>query len=171
MSFTLGARATAGCAFADSQWVPALSRAASLPPNVTLPHGLFRFGTNNCGNGAVLNFTVTLPAAVPPGTPYYKFGKTAADNTPHWYTLPAVLNGAGTQYTFSITDGGLGACGRGAIDGVEERGLRGEWWLADSGVFTLKLRDDQSIYPSSAQLHLRTSSCYGGGLGTQIRAV
>lgn len=94
----------AGCGFASTAWVVA----PSAPAGVTFPHGLFRFATNNCGNSTTIDVTVVLPTAVPAGTPYYKYGKTATDPTAHWYTIPAALNAAGTQYTFSITDGGLG---------------------------------------------------------------
>lgn len=62
-----------------------------------------------CTPGSVLAFTITYPTVLPPGTQYWKFGRTpggGANDTPHWYVLPAVISG--NTVTFSITDGGLG---------------------------------------------------------------
>ncbi len=72
---------------------------------MAFPHGLLRFAL---GTGCVSPVTVrvTYPAALPAGATFWKYGRTAADPTPHWYTLPAAL--AGASATFTLTDGGLG---------------------------------------------------------------
>jgi trimeric autotransporter adhesin len=56
--------------------------------------------------GSTITMIVIYPTALPAGTQYWKYGPTAAQPTPHWYTLPATI--AGNTATFSITDGGLG---------------------------------------------------------------
>jgi hypothetical protein len=76
------------------------------PPNVVFPDGLFDFSTTGCTAGATLQFTITYPAPLPPGTQYWKYGPTAADPAPHWYVLPAIVTGNVAK--FSIADGGLG---------------------------------------------------------------
>ena len=80
--------------------------AGSGPPGVAFPHGLVAFRFDDCDTGAVVTVTLTFSAPLPAGTQYWKYGPTAADPSPHWYVLPAMF--AGTQVTFSLTDGGLG---------------------------------------------------------------
>lgn len=46
------------------------------------------------------------PTALPAGTQYWKYGKTPDDATPHWYTVPATIEG--NTATFTIVDGGVG---------------------------------------------------------------
>ncbi len=87
---------------------PAFRTMPTPPAGVTLLHGVFEFTTNNCGAGSTLNFTLTYPQALPPGTRYYKFGpEFGGSTTPHWYVLPGAVI-SGNQITFSITDNGVG---------------------------------------------------------------
>jgi hypothetical protein len=98
------------CAYATAQFIaapPGTGRVPSVaPPNVVFPDGLFDFSTTGCTAGATLQFTITYPAPLPPGTQYWKYGPTAADPAPHWYVLPAIVTGNVAK--FSIADGGLG---------------------------------------------------------------
>ena len=57
------------------------------------------------GGGAV-TVEVTYPAALSPDAQYWKYGPTAGDPTPHWYSIPATI--VGNVVSFTITDGGLG---------------------------------------------------------------
>ncbi|QJR15134.1 IPTL-CTERM sorting domain-containing protein [Usitatibacter palustris] len=106
-SFTGGG---ATCGYATPQFIGAPPGAAPIPPtapgSTTFPHGLFDFRTTACTPGATLIFTITYPAALPAGTSYWKYGPTASNTAPHWYTLPATI--VGNTATFTITDGGLG---------------------------------------------------------------
>lgn len=70
------------------------------------PQGLFDFSTTGCTPGSTLQFTLTYPPALPSNAQYWKYGPTASNPAPHWYTIPASV--AGAVVTFSITDGGLG---------------------------------------------------------------
>ena len=70
------------------------------------PHGVFVSNITNCTVGATLNFTITYPQALPAASVFWKFGRTLADPSMHWYLFPAVI--VGNNATFSITDGGLG---------------------------------------------------------------
>ena len=99
------------CAYAAPQFIGAPPGVAPIPPTtpgpgIVFPHGLFDFSTSGCLTGNTLSFSITYPAALPPGTQYWKYGPTAANTTPHWYVLPATISG--NTATFSITDGGLG---------------------------------------------------------------
>jgi hypothetical protein len=108
VSFSTG---DSGCTFITSGWIP-LSGGAGSPPagsapsGFSFPYGLFDFAVEGCSLGATLNFTLTMPSALPPGTVYWKYGPTSSQPAPHWYELPATITG--NTITFSITDGGLG---------------------------------------------------------------
>jgi len=78
-----------------------------LPPGgYVFPHGVFASTIANCVVGATLNFAVTYPQALPAGTVFWKYGRTLADPSSHWYQYPAVISGASA--TFTLTDGGAG---------------------------------------------------------------
>jgi hypothetical protein len=102
-SFTGGG---SGCGFTVSRFIPVTGVAAPPPAGVTFPYGLFDFSTGGCTPGSKLDFTITYPQALSPGSVYWKYGPTPGDHSYHWYQLPAVI--AGNVATFSITDGGLG---------------------------------------------------------------
>ncbi len=107
-SFTGGG---AACVFSSAQFIPVTGNPASppagtAPQGVQFPHGLFDFSTTGCTPGSTLQFTVTYPGALPGGTQYWKYGPTAGNVTPHWYTVGSIV--AGAAISFSITDGGLG---------------------------------------------------------------
>jgi hypothetical protein len=76
------------------------------PAGVVFPHGLFTFTIEGCAPGFEAELTWTVPTALPPGTELWKFGPTAADPTPHWYTLPSTSSG--NVISFAVTDGGAG---------------------------------------------------------------
>jgi hypothetical protein len=78
---------------------------AAPPPGYGFPHGLLRFTLDGACAGPV-TVRVTYPAALPAGATFWKYGRTADDPAPHWYTLPAAL--AGASATFTLSDGGLG---------------------------------------------------------------
>ncbi|MBL0040820.1 MAG: hypothetical protein IPP28_07185 [Xanthomonadales bacterium] len=70
------------------------------------PHGVFASTISNCTTGATLSFTVTYPQALAAGTVFWKYGRTQANPTAHWYQYPAAIVGATATYT--LTDGGAG---------------------------------------------------------------
>ena len=101
VSFTGGGP---GCGFASASFA-----AVTPPTGISLPHGVFNFTTTSCAVGATLNFTITYPTALLPGTQYYKFGpEFGGSAVPHWYVLPGAAVVGGNQITFSITDNGQG---------------------------------------------------------------
>jgi hypothetical protein len=84
------------------------SSAFSPPSGMSMPYGMFSFTSTDCGAGATLNFTVTLPQVLPAGAKFYVFGpEFGGSATPHWYELPGLVV-SGNQVTFSITDNGQG---------------------------------------------------------------
>jgi hypothetical protein len=99
------------CGFTRAAFVPLTGDPAS-PPAGTAPrgvdfaHGLIDFVTSGCTPGSTLTFVVTTPTELPVRTVYWKYGPTPYDATPHWYAIPATVNG--NTVTFTITDGGLG---------------------------------------------------------------
>jgi hypothetical protein len=100
---TLSGNGGANCGFTGAGFV---QPSATPPPGVTFPHGLFNFTLGNCAQGNSVTMTVTYPSPVPAGAQYWKYGPTSIDNSNHWYTIPATING--NSMAFSITDGGLG---------------------------------------------------------------
>jgi len=98
------------CQFVDPRFVAA-STVATPPPGVGFPYGLFAFGATGCERGATLRFSIRYPQTLPPGTQFWKYGRTSTYPAPHWYPLTAAANNlaiAGNQVSFSIQDGGLG---------------------------------------------------------------
>ncbi|XAH22102.1 ExeM/NucH family extracellular endonuclease [Xylophilus sp. GW821-FHT01B05] len=81
--------------------------ASGLPrPNVSLPHGLLNLNTDGCDTGAVVTVKLTYPSPLPAGAEYWKWGPTTDNVAPHWYRIPATLDG--NVITFVLRDGGLG---------------------------------------------------------------
>ena len=84
-----------------------LSGGPALPPGVTFPHGLMnlRLITGTAGTAATV--TIAYPTALPAGTVYWKYGRTASIPTAHWYQFPAAVV-AGNTITLTLTDGADG---------------------------------------------------------------
>jgi hypothetical protein len=80
--------------------------AAEPPAGVSFPDGLFNFVTADCIPGSTLSFTLILPAPLPAGAKYWKYGPTSTEHSPHWYPLAALISG--NTITYRITDGGVG---------------------------------------------------------------
>jgi trimeric autotransporter adhesin len=106
-SFTGGG---ANCTYTVAALIPVTGGAGSPPPpapfGYAFPHGLFDFTATSCTPGSTLHFTISYPQALPNNTVYWKYGPTAANTSPHWYQLPATING--NTASFDIVDGGLG---------------------------------------------------------------
>ncbi len=101
------AQISGSCGFASYQFLSVAQAGVPPPPADVLPHGLFDFTTTlACTPGETVTLTITYPHPLPPGTQYWKYGPTPGQPAPHWYVLPASING--NVATFSITDGGLG---------------------------------------------------------------
>jgi hypothetical protein len=64
------------------------------------------FRAANCAPASTLRFTLTFSTLVPSGAKYWRYGRTAADRSPHWYDLPVAIDG--NAVSFAIVDGGLG---------------------------------------------------------------
>jgi sugar lactone lactonase YvrE len=77
------------------------------PAGYVFPHGLYDFTlTGGAGPAAVV---IAYPAPLPPGTVYWKYGKTSPADTPHWYQFPgAVISPDRLSITLTLTDGVLG---------------------------------------------------------------
>jgi sugar lactone lactonase YvrE len=86
------------------------------PAGYTFPHGLYDFTlTGGAGPATVV---ITYPSALPPGTVYWKYGKTAPADAPHWHQFPgAVISGDRLSITLTLTDGALGD-DDGTVNGV-----------------------------------------------------
>ncbi len=100
-----------GCAFSGGQFIPLTGHpssppAGTSPVGVAFPYGLFDFTVGGCAVGGAVTVEVTYPAALSPDAQYWKYGPTAGDPTPHWYSIPATI--VGNVVSFTITDGGLG---------------------------------------------------------------
>ena len=107
-----------------------------LPAGVTFPYGVFGFTAVCPSDGTgTLTLTLTYPNLLPPGTRYWKYGPTADDPTPHWYVLPATLNG--NTAIITITDGGLGDDDLVADGDIEDQGGPGVPGAGATGIPTL----------------------------------
>ena len=111
-----------GGMFVSAQYLGSPPGVAPVPPTVppvvpaiVFPYGLFQFTASGFTPGGTLNFTLTYPQPLPAGTQYWKYGPTASNNAPHWYVIPATING--NTIMFSITDGGLGDDDLSALNG------------------------------------------------------
>ena len=102
-----GGGSGATCAFGTSRFVSSAPGAVPpTPPGVTFPHGLFDFTLEGCAAGATIEIRLVYPEILLPGTQYWKYGPTPTNTAPHWYVMPANIQG--DTVSFTITDGGLG---------------------------------------------------------------
>jgi hypothetical protein len=79
-----------------------------------------------------LSVKLVYPVALPPGTQYWKYGKTAATPGDHWYVLPSAVI-TGNTVSFIITDGGLGDDDLSADGSITDPGGAGSPTLAIGG--------------------------------------
>lgn len=78
-----------------------------LPPGVSFPLGLFDVKLVTGDPGTQAQLTITYPNQLPAGAAWWKYGKTQANHTPHWY----IYSGAsisGNTVTLTLQDGGQG---------------------------------------------------------------
>jgi len=105
-SFTGGGPA---CTYTVSRYIPVSGVETPPPAGITFPYGLFNFSASSCTAGSTLSFTITYPQALPVGTKYYKFGPTSRAPAGEWYELTSASPSSDrTQFTFTITDNGVG---------------------------------------------------------------
>jgi len=81
-----------------------------VPQPGNFEYGLFRFNITGI-NPVVSSTTVilTFPNDLPNGTTYWKYGPTSTNNSPHWYTIPSMIDTINRkQLTITLVDGGLG---------------------------------------------------------------
>jgi hypothetical protein len=102
---------TGACTFTAPQFIGPPPGAPPIPPvappgTILFPQGLFDFSVTGCTVGTAVTITITYPQALQAGTQYWKYGPTAANTSPHWYVMPAIISGH--TATLTITDGGLG---------------------------------------------------------------
>ena len=77
----------------------------SLPLGYNFPHGLFdvRLITGTAGSAATV--AITYPSALPTGTVYWKYGRTASNPVAHWYQYSgAVISGDRMSINLTLTD-------------------------------------------------------------------
>ena len=77
-------------------------------PDAVFPHAFFSFNITGLTAGQTVTVTITLPDNVPAGTQYWKYGKTTANPTDHWYEISVGSNDGDNVITITLTDGGLG---------------------------------------------------------------
>ena len=76
----------------------------TLPPGTTFPHGLLNLRLTTGVAGSTAAVVITYPSALPAGTVYWKYGRTASNNTAHWYPFAGAVI-SGSTITLTITDG------------------------------------------------------------------
>lgn len=131
------------------------STGTSAPSGVDLPHGLVNLKLVTGTAGTSASVVLTYPQALPAGTKYYKFGKTAANPTDHWYEFSGAVI-SGNTITLTIVDGGEGDNDLTANSVIEDPG----------GPAVVKAPPPPPPPPSSVKLQVSTS-----GPGTVQRSV
>jgi len=101
---------TASFATSDGNVVGLTATTPPVTPPVELPHGMFSFTICCLDPGQTVTLTVTLPAAVPVGTVWWKYQNGG------WYSLPNLSDDGDAIMVISLTDGGSGD-GDGTADG------------------------------------------------------
>lgn len=91
----------------SASFVSVASTGSSAPPGATFPHGLLDLRLDTGTQGTSATVTITYPAALPPGSSYWKYGKTAVNPTPHWYQYSGAQI-SGNTVVLTLTDGGAG---------------------------------------------------------------
>jgi predicted outer membrane repeat protein len=99
----------ASCSFVSGAYVPltgsgASPPAGSAPAGYVFTYGLASYTAATCTSAITL--TYIFPDALPPSAVLWKYGRTAATPTPHWYQMPATISG--NTLVVTIADGGLG---------------------------------------------------------------
>lgn len=78
-----------------------------LPAGVDLPLGFVVLEMSSGTIGTSAEITLTYPDAIDPALAWWKYGRTASNNEPHWYMFDdAVIDG--NTVTLTIKDGGFG---------------------------------------------------------------
>ncbi len=76
-----------------------------LLPGTSFPHGLLDLRLQTGTPGSSASITINYPTALPAGTVYWKYGRTASVTTPHWYQYPnAVISADRLSITLTLTD-------------------------------------------------------------------
>ncbi len=109
---TITAQASGGWVFTRAAVLPAPAQgSAGLPAGATLPHGLLDFELALGPVGTPATVMLSYPGTLPQGArvAYYKYGRTQANPTPHWYVFGgAQVNTANNTVTLTLQDGGAG---------------------------------------------------------------
>ena len=88
-------------------FIPIKSLAIPAPEALSFPQGLLQIALKDGVVGSVAEITITFPEPLRDDMKWWKFGRTADNNQPHWYAFDQAVI-AGNTITLSITDGGLG---------------------------------------------------------------
>ena len=97
------------------------STGTSAPSGVDLPHGLVNLKLTTGTAGSSASVVLTYPQALPAGAKYYKFGKTVAKPTDHWYEFSGAVI-SGNTITLTIVDGGEGDNDLAANSAIDDPG-------------------------------------------------
>lgn len=65
----------------------------------------------SCGNGSSATVTITYPTALPGNAQFWKYERTTAIQTDHWYQLTLTSNNlqiSGNSVGYTLVDGGNG---------------------------------------------------------------
>ncbi|MEG0919920.1 MAG: ExeM/NucH family extracellular endonuclease [Comamonas sp.] len=92
----------------------------ALPQGVTLPFAALKWSASGCKPGGAVNLSVTYPEGLPANTKYWKWGPTTSNMQPHWYSIPAQVNG--NVLAVQLVDG---------VDGDDD--LKANGTIADPG--------------------------------------
>lgn len=124
------------CPMVVAEWLPVPGAPGSvgttgLPSGAFVPFGVFHFETSQCVPNATRSVDFDFVRNLPAGTQLWAYGKTAANNTPHWFVIPATIEAR--RASFSLTDG-----------------VAGDADLTANGLFVSYLA---FVFPASQEVH------------------
>ena len=146
---------------ANSSGFQAAGALPQLPAGYSFPWGSFSFALINGAPGSTANVSISLPSAAPANTVLWKYGRTATQPQPHWFTVAGSFSPDRRTVTFALTDGGAGdddlvansviidpvlpgvpMAGAPAPAAIPTLGDAARWWLvlAVAGLAALRLR-------------------------------
>lgn len=105
----------------SASFVSVASTGSDGPAGLLFPHGLLALQLDSGTAGTSATVTITYPSALPPGSVYWKYGRTASNPSAHWYPYPGATV-AGNTVVLTLTDGADGDDDRSANSVIVDPG-------------------------------------------------
>ena len=121
LAVTVSSTSVATCALGAASFPDLAATSTPAPQRVAFPYPPIEFRANNCGTNGAVAVDVDVPVALPTTAQWWIYGPTPENRAPHWYPVPAAVNG--NRISFTIFDGGLGDVELAADGSVKSFGM------------------------------------------------